>query len=786
MHEPRRSWIEQLANIRTMTPIVATVFATLLLQVLPVSSRQVLRQLQLGVEGVALRGSSFATIFEKPRPTEETNPLLASSDLPAFAATRPEHAVPAMTLRLQQAEAELRRIEASLSSKLAKSDASVSYDELMTPLEQLYVSIGQPWDFVNHLQSVRDSPGYREAVETLQPKVIVFYQNLSQSKPIYNALLRISESPDFAKMPEARRRIVEGELLDRKLGGVGLDSTKAEEFNKLQRQLSDLSMTFSNHVLDARKAWNLTINDAARVKGIPGRALAAAADLAKQGGHQDASAAKGPWLMTLDGTLLGPVLTYAQDRSLREQLFRASTTLASSGKDNNEEVVAKILELRQKQAELLGYPNYAEKSFASKMATREQVHSLLDEMQATGKPVAEAEDKELLEFAQHADEKLSKLDPWDRSFYIEKLSNQKYGIDAEQLRVYFPYPEVVKGMFSLTERLFGVTVKHADCASPRAKASKWHDAVELYDIMQDSEVVGHVLMDPYSRPSEKRSGAWMQPLVTRRTEGERLWLPVAALVMNFPPPAADGKTPSLLSLGEAGTLFHEFGHALQHVLTHQNESSVSGINGIEWDAVEIASQFLEYWVELDRRTVYSFAKHYSTGEALPEATYQQLEKAHTFRAGSSLMGQVYLGKVDLRLHEKFELGEDPIEIGKSVAAEVLVVKPLPESRPLCSFSHIFAGGYAAGYYSYQWSKVLSADAFSAFEEGGGGLGDDVHTREVGRRFASTLLALGGGRDPGKVFKDFRGRAPTPAALLRYSGLAPVGATNGTSAKAQGV
>jgi len=473
-------------------------------------------------------------------------------------------------------------------------------------------------------------------------------------------------------------------------------------------------------------------------------------------------------LLTLDGTVLGPVLTYAEDRSLREQLFRASATLASSGRSDNTGTIKSILELRQRKAELLGYPAYADLAFADKMASKEQVHKLLSDLLSTGKPAAQKDDMELQEFAKTRFSH-TEVQPWDRPFFVEKLRKDRYGIDAEALRSYFAYPKVLEGLFSLCHRLFDVKVEKAAAGAQEVELARWHPDVEFYHIHRNGELAGHILIDPFVRPSEKRAGAWVQPMLPRTVVDGRVSRPVAAVVLNFPPPPAGEQKPALLSMGEVSTLFHEFGHAMQHVLTLQKESPVSGISGIEWDAVEVASQFMEYWPKEDKRTLFSFAQHYSTGEKLPEATYEKLRESRSFRAGSAMLGQIYLGTVDLRLHEHFTKGEDTNIIEKSVADEVLVVKPLPESRPLCTFSHIFAGGYASGYYSYQWSKVLSADAFSAFDEGGG-LTDEGRVHEVGLRFAATLLAMGGGRSPAKVFADFRGRAPQASALLRYSGL----------------
>mmetsp|Transcript_45691 Transcript_45691/g.132327 ORF Transcript_45691/g.132327 Transcript_45691/m.132327 type:complete len:764 (+) Transcript_45691:76-2367(+) len=705
------------------------------------------------------------------------NPLLsyaADGPLPALAAVRPAHARPAVEARLAEGRERLVHLESLLTQALNASSEPVAYEELVLPLEELYEHAGRPWEFLNHLKSVKDSPELRKAMEELEPKVVAFWQTVSQSRPIYDALARLNTSAAFPQLSEARQRVVHSELVSRRLNGMGLPDKSAEEFNRVQRKLQDLSTTFENHLLDARKNWSLTLSDASVVRGIPARALAAAAEAARAAGVGGATEGEGPWRLSLEAPVLGPVLLFAEDRGLREKLFRAQATLASGGPHDNSGTVRDILDLRRRQAELLGLPDYLAVSLASKMATREEVHHLLEDLQATAHPAALREEQELRDFAARTGN-ISTLQLWDRSFYAERLKQESYGVNTEELRAYLPLPAVLQGLFALSDRLFGAS---AALQQDGLSQVRWHADVQVYRISREGTTAGYVLLDPYSRPHEKRAGAWMQPLVSRRSFNDSVRLPTAAMVMNFPPPPTPD-SPSLLSLGEVETLFHEFGHALQHVLTVQNETAVSGINGVEWDAVEIASQFMEYWVDFDRRTFYSFARHHETSEPLPESTYRKLQNAHSFRAGAMLLGQVYLGKVDLQLHEQRRTDGDPNEIEKAVAKAVLVTPTLPEARPLCSFSHVFAGGYAAGYYSYQWSKVLSADAFGAFPSGArnnasrGGAEQELAERRLGRRFAATLLALGGGRAPADTFASFRGRAASADALLRLSGLGPL-------------
>jgi oligopeptidase A len=660
-------------------------------------------------------------------------------------------------------------LEASLSLKL-KHGEDINFQEVAMPLADVYDSATRPWELLQHLSSVMETPELRTMSAKLEPVVVAFRQELAQSRPIYDAFVRLQSSNAFAQLPEAHQRIVLSEVRDRKLSGVSLEGAESEEFNSVSQRLSKLSTDFSNHVLDSTAAWNLTLHEAKQVRGIPPRVLSAAAARAREGGSKNASDDNGPWMFGLDGPTYGPVMTYAEDQELRKTLFWARARLASSGKNDNAPTIAEILEKRHRLADLLGYGSYADLSFASKMATRAEVHKLMDSLQSMARGPAQSDVAELLDFAKQTMNATS-VNHWDRGFYVERLRKEKFQYDSEALRSYFPLPVVLQGLFGLSSRLFGADV--SEVPSAEAKRVFWEASVQLFRVSVGGQSKGHVFFDLYSRPGQKRAGAWVSPLVSRRKlEGGVVRDPVAVVVCNFPPPQ-DGK-PSLLAFGEVETLFHEFGHALQHVLTTQDDSAVSGINGIEWDAVEIASQFMEYWVTDDRETLYSFAKHYETGEPLPENAYTNMMAAKYFRAGSGILGQIYLGTIDLRLHEQYEKGEDVFAIDRGVAAAILPEPPLEGDRFLCAFQHIFSGGYASGYYSYQWSKVLSADAFSAFEEDGGLL-NATRVAAVGRRFAGTVLALGGGRAPAQVFQDFRGRRPTAQALLRYSGLPAVGA-----------
>lgn len=688
---------------------------------------------------------------------EDVNPLLREGDLPDFAHVLPEHMRPAVRSRLVDSRARFHELEQAIEAR----SSPPAYEDVMLPLQILDQYAGAPWRMIRHLESVLMSDALGEAVEELTPEVTSFWQDAGQSQIIYNALLQVQNSDGYSELPEAQRRSLDNELRSRRLAGVELSASEAAEFNQLQQDLTRLSSEYSNNVLHSARVWSLLLTDQAAVEGIPRRTLEAAASEAIED-HPDATAEDGPWLFRQDATVLGPALTYAANATIREQLFRAMVAEASEAPYDNTETIGGILSKRQRLAALLGFQNFAEQSLASKMAERQQVHDLLDELKATARPAAAADDEELRTFARSEGEENLQL--WDRSFYVNRLQTHRFDIDAEALRVYFPFPAVAQGLFDFARSHYDVEVELDE--SEAASRVLWHQDARLYTVKVNGTARGHLIIDPFSRPGQKRSGAWMSAQFDRNNLGDSLQMPLACVVTNFPAP--QGGQPSLLALGEARTLFHEFGHALQHLLTVQNEPYVSGINGIEWDAVEVASQFHEYFVDHDRGTLYSFARHHETGEPLPDELYQKLQDALHFRAGSSLLGQVHLGLVDLRLHESFEDGEDVHGIERNMALQTLITEPLPEARPLCSFSHIFAGGYAAGYYSYQWSKVLSADAFSAFDEAG--LDNPERQLALGRHWASTALAMGGGRAPADVFRDFRGRAFQSGAMLRYSGL----------------
>lgn len=654
-----------------------------------------------------------------------------------------------------------------------------SWPRLVEPLEKIVDRLTVVWGIVNHLKAVKDSPELRAAIEEVQPEKVKFLLRLGQSKPLYNAFKAIQESPDWNTLSDARKRIVESQIKEAILNGVSLEDDKRDQFNKIEQELERLSQKFDENVLDATKKFEKLITDKKEIDGLPATALGMAAQAAVSKGHENATAENGPWVITLDAPSFIAVMQHARNRSLREEVYRAYVTRASSGDLDNTSIIDQTLKLRLEKANLLNYKNYAEVSMATKMATVEKAKELLEKLRSASWNAAVQDMDDIKVFsknqgAQEADD----LSHWDISFWSERLRESKFDINEEELRPFFSLPKVMDGLFELAKTLFGIDIEQADGLAP-----VWNNDVRFYCVKDSSgNPIAYFYFDPYTRSSEKRGGAWMDEVVGRSRvlsrDGSSARLPVAHMVCNQTPPV--GSKPSLMTFREVETVFHEFGHALQHMLTKQDEGLVSGIRGIEWDAVELPSQFMENWC-YHRDTLMSIAKHYETGESLPEEVYLKLLAARTFRAGSLSLRQIRFASVDLELHTKYVPGgsESIYDVDRRVSEKTQVIPPLPEDRFLCSFSHIFAGGYAAGYYSYKWAEVLSADAFSAFEDAG--LDDNNAVKETGHRFRETILALGGGKAPEEVFVEFRGREPSPEALLRHNGLLAIPATATASA-----
>jgi len=682
------------------------------------------------------------------------NPLLIGKGLPPFNEIEAEQVVPAMTQLLKELEQEVTQLE---------TDVTPTWTGLVEPLTAIDERLGWSWGIVGHLMGVKNSPQLREAYQQMQPEVIKFYTKLSQSKPLYEAFKGIKEGAEWNELEPAQKRIVESSLRDFELSGVGLSGETKERFNQIQLESGELSTKFSNNVLDATKAFKLKLTDKQDVEGLPPSALGLMAQTAKAEGEEDATPENGPWVVTLDYPSYIPYMKYATNRELREKLYKAFVSRAASGEFDNRSNIDRILELRKEKANILGFANFAELSLAKKMAPDvDAVQKLQEELRVASYDAAIKEFEELKAFAGQDD-----LKNWDTSYWAEKQREAKFDFNEEELRPYFSLPKVLDGLFGLASRIFDVTITAADGDAP-----VWQEDVRYFKIAdQNGDAIAFFYLDPYSRPAEKRGGAWMNDCIGRakmtvdgKTETR---LPVAYLTCNQTPPV-DGK-PSLMTFNEVTTLFHEFGHGLQHMLTTIDYTEAAGINNVEWDAVELPSQFMENWC-YDRPTLFGMAKHYETGETLPEEYYQKLVAAKNYMSGSAMLRQLHFGMLDMELHSNYQPGGDetPNDVRHRLAETTTVLKPIPEDNFLCAFGHIFAGGYAAGYYSYKWAEVLSADAFAAFEEAG--LDDEVAIKSVGKKFKDTVLSLGGSLHPMEVFQEFRGREPQTEPLLRHSGL----------------
>ena len=687
------------------------------------------------------------------------NPLLIGYGLPPFDRIQPEHVVPAITQLLTELDDELAYLE---------DRGTPTWAGLIEPLTHIEERLSWSWGVIGHLMSVKNSPDLREAQQTVQPAVVQFINRLSQSQSLYEGYKAIRDGEEWQQLDAAQRRIVEANIREAEFAGVGLTGEIRDRFNEVQLELAEMGTDFSNHVLDATKAISFLFTQADEVDGLPPSLRSLAAQMARMSGETEATAEAGPWLITLDFPSYLPFMQHSRRRDLREKLYRAFVGRAASGEFDNTALLRRILELRQIKAQILGFGSYADLSLASKMAPDvAAVEALLESLRRSSYDAAVNDLEQLTAFAQAQDPTVTTLAHWDIPFWSERQREIEFALNEEELRPYFPLTQVLDGLFDLARQLFGVIITPADGQAP-----VWHDDVRYFQVSDEQgKAIAYFYLDPYSRPAEKQGGAWMnvclQRAKIRLVEGERLRLPIAYLICNQSPPVDD--VPSLMTFRDVETLFHEFGHGLQHMLTTVDYSGASGINNVEWDAVELPSQFMENWC-YRRSTLMSLGKHYQTGEPLPDEYYQKLVTARTYMSGSATLRQVHLSLLDLELHHRYQPTSDetPNQVRDRLAATTMVLSPLPEDSFLCAFKHIFAGGYAAGYYSYKWAEVLSADAFAAFEEAG--LEDDGAIAEVGRRFRDTVLALGGSQPPMEVFKAFRGREPDPSALLRHSGL----------------
>jgi oligopeptidase A len=708
----------------------------------------------------------------------DTNPLLDASDLPAFSAITPAHVAPAIDTLLTQFRAGVARLTAA---------PAPSFEAVLAPLERLEDRLGRAWAPVSHLHGVKDSPELREAYGAALEKLTEHSSELGQNRELYAAVKAVAEAPDFAALDLARRTLVQDSLRGFQLSGVALEEPGRTRFREIQTELSQLETAFEEAVLDATEAWTRPLQPH-ELAGLPESALAMLRQAAADHG------AEGP-LATLKGPVVQALLTYADDRALRAELYAAYNTRASdqgphAGQHDNTPRIERILALRHEGARLLGYASAAHVSLADKMAaTPERVLAFLHDLAARARPVAKQELADLAAFAR-SELGINQLEPWDVGYASEKLRQRRFDFSEEDLKPYFPLPAVMDGLFSIAGQLFGVSFR------ARSGVDVWHEDVRYFDVVGgDGEVLAGFYVDLHARAG-KRGGAWMD-VCRARFRDEALALPVAFLTCNFPKgmdaqvpraaaagilphaalvqsgtsqdaqerPPPSGDTPALLTHDDVLTLFHEFGHGLHHMLTEVDWPSVAGIHGVEWDAVELPSQFMENFC-WQRETLDRFARHWQTGAPLPDALHTKMLEARHFHAGLFLVRQLEFALFDFRVHLEFDpaQGARALAILGEVRQEVAAIVPPAWHRFPHSFNHVFSGGYAAGYYSYLWAEVLSADAFAAFEEAG------VFDHATGERFRREILAVGGSRPALESFVAFRGREPTPDALLRSYGL----------------
>ncbi|MGL6511334.1 oligopeptidase A [Aeromonas hydrophila] len=677
------------------------------------------------------------------------NPLLTMDSLPPFSQIQPDQVQPAV----MQAIADCKQ---KISDVLAQRDPH-TWDSLIAPLEEVNDRLARIWSPVSHLNSVLNSEALRAAHDACLPLLSEFQTYVGQHEGLYQAYRELAESDDFPLLSGAQRKEIQNTLRDFRLSGIGLPAEVQQRYGEIQARLSELASRFSNNVLDATQGWSKLVTDEAELAGLPQSAQAAARQMAELKGKEG-------WLFTLDIPSYLPVMMYADNRALRAELYEAFTTRASdqgpnAGKWDNSAIMTELLALRRELAQLLGFANYAELSLATKMADKpEQVVNFLTDLAAKSLPQGKAELEEIRAFAaeQHGQGELA---AWDLAYYAEKLKQHKFSISDEQLRPYFPASKVVKGLFEVVKRVFGMKVRE------RLGIDTWHPDVRFYDIFDaEDELRGSFYLDLYAR-EHKQGGAWMDVCLGRRYRQDgSLQRPVAYLTCNFNGPV-DGK-PALFTHNEVVTLFHEFGHGIHHMLTRIDVAGVAGINGVAWDAVELPSQFLENWC-WESEALAFISGHHETGEPLPADLLEKMLTARNFQAAMQMLRQLEFALFDFRLHQEFDpASADQIPaLLDEVRSQVAVMTPPAFNRFQHSFSHIFAGGYAAGYYSYKWAEVLSADAFSRFEEEG------IFNPATGQSFLKNILEKGGSKEPMELFRAFRGREPQVDALLRHSGIA---------------
>jgi len=675
-----------------------------------------------------------------------TNPLLEQTGLPQFSKIKAEFIEPA----IDQLLADNRKKIGDLIEQVDKPD----WANFVEPIEQWDDQLDRAWSPISHMNSVVNSDAHRDAYNACLPKLSEYGTEMGQNKALYNAYKSVQENDK--NLDDIQIKVISNILKDFELSGIALDKDKQTRYKEISQQLSSLTSKFEQNLLDATNAWSRVITDVDELAGLPESAL----DLAKQSAEQREQEG---WLLTLDFPSYYPVMTYADNANLRQDVYRAYNTRASELGENkdwdNTQVMEELLALRHEIAQLLGFNNYSEKSLAKKMArSTDEVMSFLDDLAVKSKQQAEGELADLLEWVK-IEFSVDNLSPWDIGYYSEKLRQARYDISQEALKPYFPETKVIPGMFEVIGRLFDIDIKQSE-----EEVDVWHEDVRFYEIRDKQGILrGQFYFDLYARQN-KRGGAWMDDCIGRINSSMQKQTPVAYMTCNFSP--AVGDKPALLTHSEVETLFHEFGHGLQHMLTKIDYGQVSGINGVAWDAVELPSQFMENWC-WEKEALALFSGHYETGEAIPDEMFEKMLAAKNFQSAMVMVRQLEFSIFDFRIHRDYDpdKGGRVYEILNEVRERISVVKPPMWNRFAHGFSHIFAGGYSAGYYSYKWAEVLSADAFSLFEEKG------VFDKASGQSFLRNILETGGSEDAMDLFVKFRGREPKIDALLRHTGIA---------------
>ncbi len=677
-----------------------------------------------------------------------SNPLLSNTELPLFSQIEPEHIEPAITQLLDEARAVI--------DQHLQATSLYSWENLIEPLENAEDRLNKAWSPVSHMNSVVNSDALREAYNACLPKLSAYSTEIGQNEQLFNAYQIIANSDEIATLDRDQKKIIRNALRDFKLSGVDLDSENKQRYKEISQELSRLASNYEENLMDATNAWSKLIRDEQDLAGLPDSAM----DQAKQTAE---SRNESGWMITLHSPSYHAVMTYADARELRREHYEAYATRASelgpqAGQWDNSLLMEQILALRHEKAQLLGFNNYAELSLATKMANKtDEVMAFLEDLADRSWRHARKDLAELREFAEQYCG-INDLQSWDIGYASEKMRQHYYQLSQEAVKAYFPITRVLPGLFAVVEKLYGLNITEI------LVFDSWHRDVRFFQIHDEAgQLRGKFYIDLYARP-KKRGGSWMDDCVGRKKAGDAIQIPVAYLTCNFTPPTSDA--PALLTHDDVITLFHEFGHGLQHMLTQIDHLGVSGINGVEWDAVELPSQFMENWCwEQDALALIS--GHYQTGEPLPDALFNKMLAAKNFQAGMVMVRQLEFSLFDFRIHKDYdpEKGARIYAILEQVRDQVAVVKPPEFNRFAHGFSHIFAGGYAAGYYSYKWAEVLSSDAFSLFEEKG------IFDQETGKAFLTNILEQGGSQEAMDLFIKFRGRKPSIDALLRHNGIA---------------